>query len=69
MDVNPDAVPVGPSPPNQGGPSDKLAAPLLIMPDSTHRDSVADEQMGNIEAAPKGEATSKAHGDKMNVEV
>ncbi|XP_044350824.1 protein SAWADEE HOMEODOMAIN HOMOLOG 2-like [Triticum aestivum] len=67
MDVNPDEVPVVPSPPNQGGPSDKLAAPLLISPDSTHRDSVADVQMGDIEAAPNGESTSKAHGDKMNV--
>ncbi|KAF7081762.1 hypothetical protein CFC21_085673 [Triticum aestivum] len=67
MDTNPDEVTVVPGPPNQGGRSDKLAAPLLITPDSTHRDSVADEQMGDIEAAPKGEATSKAHGDKMNV--
>jgi hypothetical protein len=67
MDMNRDEVTGVPSPPNQGGPSDKLAAPLLITPDSTHSDSVADEQIGDIEAAPKGEATSKAHGDKMNV--
>ncbi|XBI50800.1 hypothetical protein VPH35_114156 [Triticum aestivum] len=66
MDMNPDKVTMVPSPPNQGGPYD-MAAPLLIMPDSTHRDSIADEQMGDIEAPPKGEATSKTHGDKMNV--
>ncbi|KAF7081760.1 hypothetical protein CFC21_085671 [Triticum aestivum] len=52
MDMNPDEVTVVPSPPYQGGPSDNLAASLLVMPDGIHNDSVADVQMGDTEAAP-----------------
>ena len=69
MDVNTDKVTGGgvPIPPDQGGPSDKPAAPLPAAPAGTHGDSVSDVQMGNVEGIPKVEAANEAHDDNMNV--
>ena len=66
MDVNTAEVTVVRNP-DQGGPSDKPAAPLPAAPAGTHGDSVSDVQMGNVEVIPKVEAANEAHGDKIDV--
>uniref|UniRef100_M8B9D9 Uncharacterized protein n=1 Tax=Aegilops tauschii TaxID=37682 RepID=M8B9D9_AEGTA len=66
MDVNTAEVTVVRNP-DQGGPSDKPAAPLPAAPAGTHGDSVSDVQMGNVEVIPKVEAANEAHDDNMNV--
>lgn len=66
MDVNTAEVTVVPNP-DQGGPSDKPAAPLPAAPTSIRSDSVSDVQMGNVEIIPKVEAANEAQDDKMSV--
>ncbi|VAI73543.1 unnamed protein product [Triticum turgidum subsp. durum] len=66
MDVNTAEVTVVCNP-DQGGPSDKPAAPLPAAAAGTRGDSVSDVQMGNVEVIPKVEAANEAHDDKMNV--